>query len=408
MSLEAVTTPVVDTPNPAPAAPAPATDAPKSIHDTIRELRESGAVSGPMEGASDALNNGEEAPHWETQPRDEHGRFAPSEGGEEEAAEPVEGEQAPTEDASPTEGGEEEGQGDEGEDEDHAPITVALPGRRPEDPPVEIEVSDPEVAERMRQLANSGMRRADYERAMGELQVERGEYAYIRHNLESDPAGFIVSHVRGDLRGAVVMELMADPQVYDAVIDHIATWDNDPSARAVAQANMRAERLERAEQSRRAVAEEQKVTQNAQEIIHSVASSIPAHLSGTDREQWYVGAVRYLQEYADYYDLRYLPPEHVPAVIEYYERTRQQARPPEPTSAPARATARPVGAPKPAPQTPAANAGEQFTRAREAKRRAATIAPAGAGPAPTTAIPKHESVKDRIRYMRENNRLRFS
>src|SRR5689334_6090533 len=45
-----------------------------------------------------------------------------------------------------------------------APIVVKLRGRAETDPEVEIEVSDPTIAERLRQNANDGMRKGEYER----------------------------------------------------------------------------------------------------------------------------------------------------------------------------------------------------------------------------------------------------
>ena len=114
-------------------------------------------LEGPGEGGADAEGEGDD---------DEH---SPAEGGlDDEADEEVEYEDDDPEALDPEE--DPESLEEEGDEETERHVAM-LPGRQPDDPDVEIEVDDPELAERINQLKNGYMRGEEVRATMAEVQA---------------------------------------------------------------------------------------------------------------------------------------------------------------------------------------------------------------------------------------------
>lgn len=118
-------------------------------------------------------------------------------------------------------------------------FVVAIPGRRPDDAPFELAVSDQEAADRVRQLVRSGMRREEFNRAQESLDRQRQELAFVEQHLEIDPIGFLLDRVRPDIQVALAKHLLSVPDVLGAVSQELADWQ-DEGVRARRLAELRA------------------------------------------------------------------------------------------------------------------------------------------------------------------------
>ena len=307
----------------------------------------------------------------------------------------------------------------EGEDpEPDESRLVRLPGRSPDDPPEEIEVDDPQVAERLRMLANNGMRRAEFNRQMESVAQQRQEIEHFQTELEADPVGWIMTQVESpELRQALARHLLADEGVYDAVIEDVASWDRDPVARRAAAAELRADRLERQQRAQQEVATRAQVKQNLREIQTSIRDLIPDDIDGAEAQRFYAYAIREVQDYVNSIGTNHLDPAQVPVLLERQGLLRLfglHGPRPEPVASPSSAAPaapsraeRPAAGARPAPTVEEAHQAQQKLRKRiQTRRAAATVAPAGAGATPTRIRPPEgQGVEDRVAWYKRQRGL---
>ena len=295
------------------------------------------------------------------------------------------------------------------------------------DEPVEIVVDDLETAEILRANINDGMRRAEFNRQMAEVQAQREELDYIYESLRLDPVNFIMDHVtKPEIRIELARYLLADPAVYDKVIEEYAQVDGDPDALDAKRAKLELERINRREQMRRELEEARAVQRNIRQV-HQVLSELAEGLDEATANRFIQIAGRDLADYVRLHNLTMLDPAEVPLILKrlgtldlFGLRPGAQGS----ASAPARAAggaaaayAQPgaSGVPPARPKGPAEariassqavqaqRVGEQF-RAAHARRAAATaVAPAGVGATPLRVQPpKGQTVKERIAWARQH------
>lgn len=138
-------------------------------------------------------------------------------------------------------------------------LVVAIPGRRPDDAPINLVVPDQEVADRVRQVVRSGVRRDDYHRAMTALERQREELQEtidslprdpvdfyrrkleldrVEQRLETDPIGFLLERVRPEIQVDLAKHLLSVPEVLAAVQRELEDW-RDETVRAERLAELR-------------------------------------------------------------------------------------------------------------------------------------------------------------------------
>jgi hypothetical protein len=131
-------------------------------------------------------------------------------------------------------------------------FVVAIPGRRPDDAPINLVVPDQEVADRVRQLVRSALRRDDYNRAMTALERQdeelqetiaslprdpvnfyrrKLELDRIEQRLETDPIGFLLERVPPEIQIDLAKHLLSVPDVLAAVQRELEDW-RDETVRA--------------------------------------------------------------------------------------------------------------------------------------------------------------------------------
>ncbi len=233
-----------------------------------------------------------EIPHHSTdQPRDESGRFQ-----EGSAAEP-EGVAVPAEDGIPNEGqetgDEEQPETPEGaepetvEDAAPEPIRVAIPGRNPTDPDVEIEVEDQQVADRLRQLRNQAMNGLEVKEARQALRQERAELDEVRDLIQTDPVGFVHDQLPVEYRSALTLQMLADPAVLtEEVAEQVyALLDQDRAP--LVRAEMKAQRLEMRDQHRARVESQRRLTAAREQVesgVEAIAEEVGARMGWSPRQ----------------------------------------------------------------------------------------------------------------------------
>lgn len=400
-----------------------ASDVPGGVREAIREAR---ARLAKGESLYAAASGDEQPAEPEEQPKPQDPPAPPpereDEGQEGDQLEEEEGDGVAGDDAD-EETGEGEAAEEEGdEDEDAAPtetFVAKLPGRRAGDPDIEIPLEglSQEEREAFNRLRNGYMRRERAEAVMAEVAEERAELDGIYTALRTDPIGFIVGQVDKSLHAKLVKFLLTDDEVYDAVVDDVAKWDEDPKEKRAAVAELREERRREQEIAREQAARIQAARRSVQEITAALERMIPSGMD-PDRAAQFMGyALRDLEEHTKRHRINDLTPERAIEVLKSTGTLRLFGIKPKAPSARRRAPASPAagtrseGLPPARPKGPteerirrkAQKASEGFRQASTRRRAAAAVAPAGAGAEPVKLTPpKGQGIKERLKWWREN------
>lgn len=110
------------------------------------------------------------------------------------------------------------------------PVAIKLAGapeRGEED--LELEIDDPDVAQRIQRLQNEGMRRQAYNEAMADVESQRAELQAIGSALEQDPVGFALNQMTRERQLEVAEALLIEH--FDALVGRINEFTDDPVSR---------------------------------------------------------------------------------------------------------------------------------------------------------------------------------
>lgn len=245
-----------------------------------------------------------------------------------------EGEEDDEEEGLEAEGGEEGGDdedaeleaeaGDEDEEEDEDLVTLTFPGRKPDDPPVEITMTreeaeeqgyDPqELVERNRQLNNGYARRQALQAERQEFEAERDEFM---EGLRTDPAGFITQHVDPKLRAEVAETVLLElePDEFKKVRDRVDKWSRNPENRESERTKAELRRLKAEKERREQGAQKDTVKENVRQIGTAVTDLVPEDMDDERAEKFFRIAVREIQDHIQREKLDVLEPEKVPEVL---------------------------------------------------------------------------------------------
>lgn len=404
---------------PAPVPAAPIEELPPNLAEALARRRQSLAAS--------------------RQPRSEAGQFsaggapaqgAPSPDGEPETpADPTPEGEEPAPEAEP------EPETPESEEEPEPElIRVALPARRADEPPVEIEVNDPEVAERLRQLNNGFLRGEEVRSQREAIQKEQGELAAVRDQAAFDPVGFVLDSLPEALRPDVALQLLANPQVWEQVAEHVESLFDQGRAE-VLRAKLDARRYQLREELRSQRDARTNLQRQVETIQQAVTALVPESWD-EDRRQLFLNDCltdlgRWVRQMgASAVDAAQIPAllasrlrsvglDPVTAADQMHRRLANGGAPAPtapangalaPTTPAAGASRRPVVTARLASGGPAAKGqptGAELVAADAKRRQAAAAAPAGAvAPVATggSDIPADARLEDVTRIMRERLR----
>lgn len=401
---------------PSPAAEPEAEPKPTTLRDRLAEARkrvdEGGSLADLASESEEPETAAAEESEHELPPRDEKGRFTKpeAEGGEEETEETAVEEGAPEAEAEQVAAGEEETSEEEAEEAEtvSAPETVRLRGRRPEDPDLEIEVDDPQIAERIRQNVNEGMRRDEFNRAVTELQQIKSEFEAVEVEIQADPVGFILESVPAETKTMLARHLLAEDEVFEAIQEDIRNFEFDPTKRDARKTELELDRVK----AERGAEETRTLRRNVHDQARTASRTLEGLISGNGlddrqadrffrfgmREVGRQMTTRGIREITPEEVIRFLDEEGVlanfgidpskRATLSTDARTATARAPDSSAASKASEDGRAVEAQR---------VGARLKEASERRRAAAATAPAGAGAAPVRhEFPKGQGVKERI------------
>lgn len=337
--------------------------------------------------------------------------------GEDVGDEPGEGEELPpaAEGDELEEGGEDEGAGDEGEDDDI--VFLKLPARRKGDPdfelPVDVEfleaagIDPADAVERINQLRNGAMYRAEHEEAMGQVQAQQDELDGIYEDLEADPAGFILEAVNPKLRTGLAEQLVTslDDESFNQLVRKMEGWRRNPQTREAAAATAEVKRLRESQKRATDRDTNKQTTQNVRAVGNAIKSLIPDGMDEGRADRFVRAAATELRRHVADNKLTTLEPSEIPeilgniGVLEDYgislddEGAEAASTPPQETPS-VNGKTRPR---KDAKAGSKSKAKGEDVRERLKRRKASASTPAGAGSAAPTGFQKvqGESYGDR-------------
>lgn len=309
-----------------------------------------------------------------------------------------------------------EGEEAEGEEAEEEVFVLAVPGRQPGDPDIEIELEglDADQREAFQRMRNGYMRKEQLhqERAAFEKRAAAVDEFVVR--LEHDPLNVVMAELEADTRVELARHLLADEAVYGKVIDEIAQWDRNPDKRAAAQAELRLARREAADAADRSIGETRAARESVQVIRSAVTSLIPEGMGEDEARGFWESAMYDLQRHANENKLNRMSAEQVVDVLDKsgafrrYGISRADAERTvaslnaTPTETPARARAKPRPSEEADREAKARTAGERL-RSRAARRRVAATTPRGAGSPPARLqMPKGQGVEERAEWFLKN------
>lgn len=280
---------------------------------------------------------------------------------------------------------------------------VVLPGRRPGEVDMEIEITDPVIADRLRQQQNGYERKSESLARLHHANQMIGEAKEFKASLQIDPIGVVTESLDIESQGLLFLRQLANPALWEklgpTVIDVLSdeTGQKLELLRAKLEVEARNLRDQRTEQ----IAEQRRVDQNTKAIEMSVDAIIPPNLSAEQRKLWRQDAFTELSNYAARTQVNFIHPQDVPHLLAARLRAHGSA-PEHAAAAIQQAFTRPDRRPSGSPAASAPPTGEQFVQKARARLAASAAAPTGAG-APTAAaptIPKNVGTKDAINAFR--------
>lgn len=273
------------------------------------------------EGGADRPPVSPEAPSPQDggQPRGEDGKFvSKSEEGEDG---PVPFKEAIISEIPGEEDPEEEGEGEteaelESEEEPEleseeevleAEETVELKALSDEEETIELEIDDPEVAERIRGIQDLAGRADEYkgraERAENDVtQVLnlRQQLMDVQEDIEDDPVGFITGTMpTAKRRAEVAVDLLLDDEVFAEVTKKIDEWIDNPISRKEERLDRKTERQE-LEQTRRVERGRRSAAMNeGKRIVSEIKSFIPDDMETEIASRFERDMIRDFREWLD-------------------------------------------------------------------------------------------------------------
>lgn len=392
-------------PAPAAAPAAPAAPSVSPLQAMIAAKREAIATSGSA-GLFAAPATPEPPatpqPPASTQPRNPDGTFASQQPAADLQTDPASATQ--DEDSQEFDAAQDSQDGDAPANES---LRVALPGRHPNAPDVEIEVDDPEVAERLRQLRNGYMRGEEVRQIQQAVEAEREQLDEIAVRLQVDPEGFLFENIPPQRAASVALQILAQESVWNSVKGIIeGLFDED--SREVVRTRLENERLKNrdsAVQEYQSRMQEQRSFAQAKEAI---AVLIPEHLPEQQQVMLYQSCQQDVRDAMERTGVRTLNPQDVAFIIA--PRLREAGVDPLQVAA----SLRSPGQPRTPGQSSAPRASraaqattptvQQVKTAATARRAMAMGAPTGTAPssAAVERPPRGQTLNERLAWARQN------
>lgn len=327
-----------------------------------------------------------------------------------------EGGKKPDAAAAPAKPGEKKVESDDADDATK-PLTIKVPGRKAEDPDVELPldraalkalgITAKEARDRMGQLRNGYARKQEIEAGERHINEGRSQLEAIEREMQENPVPFFTDRVDPKqylpLTQALIARLSDDEFV--RLITTVATYDADPSKRRLAEAKAIKDSTDRerqtAEATKRNVARNEYVAQ----VEEQINGLTPDDMSDDDKNDFYEYATMKMATWARTQPKgTRLDPAKVPELLDSLGVLSRfsLSREPESSATPPKKSATPPGKGAPPPKKPAVppkDTGADLKERRDRRAEAATATP-GAGPTATASPPKGQTFKERMKWFR--------
>jgi hypothetical protein len=288
--------------------------------------------------------------------------------------------------------------------------TVAIPARNAGQPPVEVEVEDPELAADIMRMARGYARTQEFHRAMTEVEARQEELAQFEDALRIDPVNLIMDKANPNTKVDLALALMSDPAVFNKVVETFGGLDG-PELQNIA-IRLENQRLTRASTVIQQLRDRSQTRVQGREIDAAIQRMIPDDMDARAAGLLYNDLRRDATAHIMDNGLKRLPIEQLPEILAerlalYGVTVEEAADRLQDTETPLLpVTARTAGR----EAAPARNGGRQPARTGErlvaqaaARARAGAVPGGGAGvPAQAGwALPQRQGVKGRIASLRE-------
>lgn len=302
-------------------------------------------------------------------------------------------------------------EGAEGAEGEVVEVVVDIPARRPGEKPIQVAFEDKEVAERIQQAVNSGMRREEFRRAMDKVERQREEFDVLEQHLRLDPAGFLVEQIKPEIRVSIVKHLLSLPEVFQAVAAELEEWQADPNVLARRQAELGRDRAEGKRKAEGEFRELEAQRQQARVLSDTIDAITPADMAEAEAEMFRDDCLNDIAAWGRANpSVQRLRPEEVIGILErrlrHYRVDPKSAQAGLSSGQPFRrpSAASPSGAPAPGSPTveAARTTGAKLKQEGDQRRVAAAVPGAGAGAQPTKLEPPpKQGVLERIKWVKE-------
>lgn len=262
------------------------------------------------------------------------------------------------------------------------------------DDEIDVEFAEPEVAERMREIAATAQQAEAIE---GQAKKAIEEMLAVRESFQVDPVGFMYGEIKDNpaAQDHLILSLLTNPEVYKRlgpVIQKLA----DPTEFRTVAAEQKAARGEYRQQAEERIVETRAVQKNLRDVQTALSAILPTDITPDQQRVLYADMLRDVKAYADRYDLLTIAIEDIPVVLGrrltangidpvHAAKLVNEAvtRAPRRSAAPVRVAAAAATNGNGTARVPAAKTGSTFVANAERRKAVAAIPAAGAG-SPTT------------------------
>lgn len=292
---------------------------------------------------------------------------------------------------------------------------ITLPGRRPGDEDLAVEITDPAVANRFREVLNAYERKTDSTARFAEANAMIEEAHTFQTLVKIDPAGMVQETLDPNTQAYLALNLLTQPEMWDRLAPTVAallgisldmlTDEHQKMARQnlrEVQLEMRDQRTKLKEEAERAATEWKQATRNARDIEKALTVMVPQTLKGDQRSLWVQDQKQALREYVNRTGAAVIYPGDIPTILSGRLRAHG-VDPVQASMAIQQLFTRQPKAPAAVAAAPAQANGEKIVQAAQARRAASAAAPTGIGspPAALPKMPKGLGLKDALNFQRE-------
>jgi hypothetical protein len=276
-----------------------------------------------------------------------------------------------------------------------------------------VDVEDPELASEITRLARGYARHAELATVQEDIDQAHEEMAQLEDALQVDPVNYVIEHARPQLLVDLARALLAQPAVFNAVVDEFGGLEGEALQHKTLQ--IENERLRRRSQSARELIERSNMRVQGRQIDRALNIIVPDDLDQATAVQLYKDIRRDVAEYITANGGKTPKAEDLPDILQrrlsmygitadYAAERLADAGELRPLPVRARGT-RTNGTEAPArgARGQPSRSAEDVVRQADRRRAAAAIPGGGAGvPAQAGwALPKKQGVKSRIAALRE-------